>query len=65
MKEVEYFLDKKSLFYPRAIQGDSGGIPIRPGMMGYTFILENWKEFYISAEMITENRVADFIFSNE
>ena len=43
-KRVEYCLDnKKSLCYLRAIQTHSDGIPIRPGMMGYTFIPCDWK----------------------
>ena len=45
-KRIEYCLDdNKSLCYLRAIQGHSGGIPIRPEMMGYTFVSHNWKEY--------------------
>ena len=45
-KRVEYCLDnKKSLCYLRAIQRHSGGIPIRPEMMEYTFIPYDWKEY--------------------
>ena len=41
-KIVEHCLDnKKSLCSLRAIQGDSGGIPIRPEMIGYN----DWEEF--------------------
>ena len=43
-RRIDYYLDKKSLCYLRAIQGHSGGIAIRPGMMEYTLIPHNWKE---------------------
>ena len=29
----------------RALQGHSGGIPVRPEMMEYTLIPYNWKEY--------------------
>ena len=35
----------KSICDSRALQGDSGGVPIRPGMMEYTFIPHNLKEY--------------------
>ena len=46
-KSVEYCLDnKKPLCYLRAIQGHSGGFPIKPEMLGYTIILDDWKESF-------------------
>ena len=46
MKRLEYCKDnKRSLCYLRAIQGHSGGIPIRPEMMEYTFFPYKWKEY--------------------
>ena len=43
-KEIGYCLDnKKSLPYLRAIQGHSGGIPIKPEMIGCTIIPCDWK----------------------
>ena len=44
-KRLEYCLDvKNSLCYVRAIQGLSGGIPIRREIMEYTLVPHNWKE---------------------
>ena len=44
-KRLEYCKDNNgSLCYLRAIQGHSGGIPIRPELMIYTLIPHKWKE---------------------
>ena len=44
---IEYCLDKKKSFcHLRAIQGHSGGIPIRPEMMEYTVLPQNWAVFF-------------------
>ena len=48
MKRPQYCLDCKiSLRYLRAIQGHSGSITKRPGLMEYTLIPRNWKEYII------------------
>ena len=45
-RRIEHCLDnKKSLCYLRAFQGHSGGIPIGPEMMEYTFTPYSWKEY--------------------
>ena len=42
---MEYCKDSNgSLFYLRAVQGHSGGIPKSPELMKYTLIPYNWKE---------------------
>ena len=50
---IEYCLDnKKSIWYLRAIQGHSGGTPIKPEMMEYTLFPHNWKEYIFHREIV-------------
>ena len=54
-RRVEFCLDnKKSLCYLRAIQGDTGGISMRPEMMEYTFVPDNWKEYIFHRGILVE-----------
>ena len=56
---AEHCLDnKKSLCYLRAIQGHSGGVPIRQGMMEYTRILYDWKEYLFHRGLGKQSRNA-------
>ena len=43
---IEFYKDNnESLFYLRATQGHSGGIPESPELMNYTLIPYKWKEY--------------------